>query len=300
MFEKYEIEILRFFRSISNDFSDFLMEAITFFGEQIVIVAILAFFYFIYDKKIGKKFAYIIFTSTNLNGVVKGLVARTRPFIYDPTLDSARIETATGYSFPSGHTQNSFTVYFSIAHQFKKKYIWFICVVISILIALSRIILGVHYPTDVIAGAFFGLLSAFGASYIHDRFAKTYKSELLVYLCTFACFIPFNFIFFREKFTDIEIYKDFYKAFAMFAGFMFAFIIDEKYINFDNNVPLKTKLFRLLGAGISYLLINFGLKLILPSDNIFSVIFRYFLITFVTLGLYPLIFKNLLFKKKAN
>ena len=86
----------------------------------------------------------------------------------------------------------------------------------------------------------------------------------------------------------------------MFAGFMFAFIIDEKYINFDNNVPLKIKLFRLLGAGISYFLINYGLKLILPSDNIFSVIFRYFLITFVTLGLYPLIFKNLLFKKKAN
>ena len=123
MLNEFEINILRFFRNVSNNFIDFLMEVFSFLGEQFVVVIILALIYFIYDKKVGRKIAFVIFTSINLNGIIKGTVQRIRPFVYDLNLNPARLETATGYSFPSGHTQNSSTVFYTVSNHFKKNYL---------------------------------------------------------------------------------------------------------------------------------------------------------------------------------
>ena len=297
MLNEFEINILRFFRNISNNFLDFLMEVFSFLGEQFVVVIILALIYFIYDKKVGRKIAFVIFTSINLNGIIKGTVQRIRPFVYDLNLDPARLETATGYSFPSGHTQNSSTVFYTVSNHFKKNYLWIITILITILIGFSRIFLGVHYVTDVIVGMALGILCAFLFSYLYEKFATNFKNELILYISTFIISIPFVFIFFKKDYKEIEVFKDFYKSFALYFGYICAFIIDEKFINFDNNVSFKTKAVRLFGAGICYILINYGLKLILPVDNIFFVALRYFCITFITLGIYPLLFKKILFKK---
>ena len=160
MLNNFELDILRFFRKISTSFTDAILEFITIFGEQIIIVAILAFFYFAYNKNLGKKIAYTLFTSLSLNGAIKGVVSRPRPFVLDPLLGAERVETATGFSFPSGHTQASSTFFYTTAFYFKKKLLWIFCIVITILIGFSRIGLGVHYPTDVIVGMILGILCA--------------------------------------------------------------------------------------------------------------------------------------------
>lgn len=300
MLNNFELDILRFFRKISTSFTDAILEFITIFGEQIIIVAILAFFYFAYNKNLGKKIAYTLFTSLSLNGAIKGVVSRPRPFVLDPLLSAERVETATGFSFPSGHTQASSTFFYTTAFYFKKKLLWIFCIVITILIGFSRIGLGVHYPTDVIVGMILGILCAIFLSILFDKCIKNFKSELLMYLASFIIFVPFIFIFYSNNYNKVLIHKDFYQMVMMFGGFICAFIIDEKLVQFDTNVSLKTKILRLIGAGISYVLVDYGLKFIFPKDLFILSLVRYFLITFVVLGIYPLIFKNILFKKQKK
>ena len=294
-----ELEFLRTLRDLSSPIIDAITEFITMFGEQYIMVFLLIVIYFAYNKVFGKKLAYIIFSSLCLNGSVKGIVQRTRPFVVDPSLDSVRKETATGFSFPSGHTQNSSTIYLGIAYNntWKKRVVWIIAITLSILIALSRLVLAVHYPTDVLVGFIFGTICAVGLSFIYNKYAKDLNKETILFLITFILFLQFCFIFYKKNYSDIYIYKNFYTAYAMFGGFIIGNFLEGKFVNFNNETTLLKKIFRLIGAVVLYIIINFGLKAILPSENIFCDIFRYFMITFVIIGIYPIVFKNLLFKK---
>ena len=297
--QNLELQFLRFLRGISNPFVDFFTEAITFLGEEYIIIFLLVILYFTIDKKLGKKIAYIIFTSTSLNGAIKGLVSRPRPFVVDPTLDSVRKQTATGHSFPSGHTQNATSTYIGIAYNnnYKRKMFIIIAIIISLLIGFSRLVLAVHYPTDVLFGFILGSICAISLSILFNKFATNSKNEHLLYIFTFIIFIPLAFIFYKPTYEEIHIYKGFYTIISMFAGFILGSLIEAKYVNFHNNVSLKIKAIRILGVGIIYLLIQIGLKAILPKQIIFIDMFRYFMLTFTILGIYPLLFKNNLFKK---
>ena len=85
----------------------------------------------------------------------------------------------------------------------------------------------------------------------------------------------------------------------MYAGFIAAYAIEEKYVKFSCDTSTRKKLLRLLGAALSVLLIKVGLKEIFKiflEDSIFLDMIRYFLMTFVCMGLYPLLFKRNLFK----
>lgn len=296
----FEISIIKALRDLSTPFIDGLLQAITFLGEQYVLIALLAVVYFIFDKKAGQRIAYAIFTSLSLNGAVKGVVKYERPFVYDTSYDPVRVETATGYSFPSGHTQNASVVYTSIALQFKKKWLAWVLGIIIVLIGLSRVGLGVHYPKDVIVGWIFGIGCAFLGNYLHRKFEDDIKKQALLYVITFALFLPFVFIFWRKDFADIKIYKDFYTGFSMFAGFIIGSLLERKFVDFNCQAPLPKRLLRLFGAIICVLLTQFGLAMVFPAGFILLDMFRYFLVSFVTLGLYPIIFKNNLFKNSVS
>lgn len=297
-----ELDFLHSLRNISNPFCDTLFEVITMFGEETVLIAILAFFYFIYDKKIGQIIAYTLFTSLMVNHTIKGLVKYERPFHFDPTLDSVRVETATGYSFPSGHTHQAATLYSSIALNLqtkKKKLVWFIAITIIVLVGFSRLWLAVHYPKDVIVGFILGIGMTFLCNYLYKKFATSYKNSIILFLVSLLIFTPLLFVYYRSSYEDIYVFKNFYVCYAMYGGFIAAYALDEKYVKFSCNTSIRKKLFRILGALIAVLLIKIGLKEIfklLFADSIILDFIRYFLMTFVCMGLYPFLFRKNLFK----
>ena len=293
----FEISIIKTLRELSTPFIDGLLQTITFLGEQYVLIAVLAVVYFVFDKRAGQRIAYSIFTSISLNGAIKGVVKYERPFVYDTSYEPVRVETATGYSFPSGHTQNSSVTYISLALQAKKKWLFWVVGILIFLIGISRVGLGVHYPKDVLFGWILGIGCAFLGNYLHRKFEHDFKKISLLYVISFIIFLPFVFIFWHKDFSDIKIYRDFYTSYSMFAGFVAGSIWERKVLDFDCNAPLRKRLIRLLGAIICVIITEFGLDLVLPEGVILLDMLRYFLVSFVTLGLYPVLFKNSLFKK---
>lgn len=93
-----------------------------------------------------------------VNGIIKPVVSRTRPFVSIEELTLITRKPLDS-SFPSGHTSSAFVVSCAITWCLsgKKKWLGVILIIIASLIAFSRLYLGAHYPTDVIAGLLLGI-----------------------------------------------------------------------------------------------------------------------------------------------
>ena len=275
-----ELEILRHIQSIANPFFDFLFQLITMCGEQIVLISIISIIYWALDKKFGEYIAYSVLTSVLLNNAVKDIFKMKRP-IGEEGIRTLREKTATGYSFPSGHTQSSASFYGAMAIYLKKKAMYIIATIMIILIGFSRLYLGVHYPKDVIFGGILGVLTSLICYKLYNRF----ENKMLLYVITFIVFIPA--LTFAHS-------ADFIKGMGTYLGFVIGMYIEKKYVNFSIEGSTTVKVIRVLLGILILLVLQVGLKAIFPSETIFSFI-RYALISFVGIGIYPMIFKKLKF-----
>lgn len=109
--------ILYFFESIRNPVLDFFFSTITHLGEETVFIVLAVIFFWCIDKKQGYYLLTVGFIGTVLNQFLKIFFRIPRPWVKDTSftiVESARAE-ATGYSFPSGHTQSSVGVFGAMA-----------------------------------------------------------------------------------------------------------------------------------------------------------------------------------------
>jgi membrane-associated phospholipid phosphatase len=114
------------------------------------------------DADIKKKSIYIgetFIVSTFIAVAMKYAIKRNRPFVTYPELDKQ--SAGGGYSFPSGHTSVAFATATSLSFAFPKWYVIAPSFVWASSVGYSRMDLGVHYPTDVLAGAIVGSGSAY-------------------------------------------------------------------------------------------------------------------------------------------
>ena len=125
------------------------------------------------DSILARKGLYIfgsVATTFALTTTLKYAVHRQRPYITYPFLDNQSVES--DYSFPSGHTSSAFGVATSVSLAFPKWYVVAPAYTWASLTAYSRLHLGVHYPSDVLAGAFVGAGCAVLTHYINKKIFK--------------------------------------------------------------------------------------------------------------------------------
>ena len=112
------------------------------------------------------------------NGILKLLIARPRPFLTNTDI-TPLIPPPAGFSFPSGHSVSSFAVAFVLYQLLPKRY-GVPAVIIAVLIALSRLYLGVHYPSDVLAGMIIGLVISKTAIWLTKKFDLSAKIDKII------------------------------------------------------------------------------------------------------------------------
>ena len=175
MFEfitKIDLSILYWIQDfLANDVMDALMVFITTLGDGgilwIAIAVVLLFFKKTRKCGIAMGIALVLGLIFG-NGIIKNVVGRIRPFQYvlehSGEVINLLIEKPGEYSFPSGHTQSSFAAATVIFINNKK---WGIpALIMAALIGFSRLYVFVHYPTDILVGAFFGVVWAISAVWI--------------------------------------------------------------------------------------------------------------------------------------
>jgi len=145
------MSFLYFLESIRNPVLDGLFALVTRAGEETLFIVAALILFWCLDKRQGFYIMLVGFIGTTVNQFLKITCRVPRPWVRDPDftiVESAR-EAASGYSFPSGHTQMSVGLYGAIARWNKNKLLRAVCLAVCILTPFSRMYLGVHYPSDV-------------------------------------------------------------------------------------------------------------------------------------------------------
>lgn len=147
------MKVLHFLAQLHNPVLDFIFQLITEIGDETVFLVVAILFFWCINKREGY---YILITGllgTLVNQFLKLICRIPRPWVRDPMFKHkvvpSAFEGASGYSFPSGHTQNVTGTFGAIALFARKNWLRITCIVIIILVAFSRMYLGVHTPLDV-------------------------------------------------------------------------------------------------------------------------------------------------------
>ena len=163
-----ELSILDWLQTLHTPFLNKIMVFITRLGDAGIIWIVLSIVLLLIPKtrKSGVVMVAALIVDVLLcNIVLKNLVARTRPYDVNTGVHLL-VAKLHDYSFPSGHTAASFASVTALYLAGEKK-IWKFALVLACLIAISRLYLYVHYPTDILGGVIFGSLSAWTVSYTH-------------------------------------------------------------------------------------------------------------------------------------
>ena len=173
MLTQIDFTILDYIRQhLTNPFADKFMTIITHLGDYGLLWIVLCIILMIIPRTRKSGYALAIAMIAGLvicNLLIKNIIARPRPFVINelPII----INAPMGYSFPSGHSSNSFIAATVIAMRYQKFAIP--VYILAGLIAISRVYLYVHYPSDVIAGATIGSAIAYAVVKIFDKKTKS-------------------------------------------------------------------------------------------------------------------------------
>jgi len=147
------IQVVLWFQQFSPAL-DLPFKAFTFLGDETFYLIFMPLFYWCIDRRTGARLFFLLLFSAYLNAAAKVLADQPRPFIYDPRVKA--IVHAGGGGMPSGHTQNAVVVWGFLAARSGKQISWLIAAFLMAGIPLSRVYLGVHFPTDLIGGYLMG------------------------------------------------------------------------------------------------------------------------------------------------
>lgn len=278
------------------------MSVITYLGDELCFMAIALLFFWC----INKRQAYFIFAvglaGSIVNQFLKLWFRIPRPWVIDPDftiVESAR-EAASGYSFPSGHTQNAVGTFGAIAINSKEKWIRVVCVLLMLIVPFSRMYLGVHTPLDVAVSMLVAavLISLFYPMFKSDE--QIYKKTLIIMLAVIFLSVLYMFFVLLYKFpADIDPHnfasgiKNAYTFMGSLLGLLVVLFVDNKYINFDTKAPLIGQILKyVLGLALVVAvksLLKAPLNAVFNGGQIANLV-RYFLMVLFAGCIWPLSF----------
>jgi len=273
------LALQEFRNGIGGVFADFLSK-MTWFGEMNVALVIMAVLYWCVSKSFG---AYLLMGWSGnriVNGFLKVTACAYRPWIRDarivPYGDS--MTTATGYSFPSGHSMNAASLFGggAVRRELPRALRVALGVVLA-LVAFSRIYLGVHAPQDILVGAAAGLL-VMGLTARLIRWIDARPGRDLPVMCAgiaiaaavavYAAVKPYpaDYDAAGKLLVDgAKMANDTYKGVGWCVGFLAGWVLERRWVGFSTDVPLTTRLTRLTIGLLGYYAVSLILMPLLKA-----------------------------------
>ncbi len=277
-----------------------LMLTITHLGAETAFLVTALIIFWCVNKRQGYYILSVGFVGTIANQFMKLWFRVPRPFELDPDFHCLpqAFEGASGFSFPSGHTQSSVGTFGGIAHSVKNKTVRWICIAIAVLVPFSRMYVGVHTPLDVCVAAAIALILIFllkpvvyGADGKNMPFLLFAMSLLAVgYLCFVELYaFPEDVNYDRLK-SGIE---SAYTLLGALLGLLVVYFADEKWLKFPTKAVWWVQILKVVLGLLIVLAVKEGLRT--PLNLLFAEkigrLVRYFLVVVVAGLVWPLSFK---------
>lgn len=294
------MEILYFLEKIRIPVVNEFMLAITYLGDEIAFLAIALVLFWCIDKRQGYFILSVGFIGTLLNQFLKLWFRVPRPWDLDKNftiLEQAR-EGASGYSFPSGHTQSSVGTFGGIAYTTKNRCVRLIAILIAIVVPLSRMYIGVHTPADVLVSA---VIALFFILVLHPIIYKN-DGKAMPFLIVFMSLAAIAYLCFVEFYrfpSDVDQenlasgIKNAYTLVGALAGLIVVYIVEKKWIKFPIRAIWWAQILKVLIGLVIVLAVKSGLST--PFAAVFGEklgrAIRYFVVVIVAGAVWPLSFK---------
>ena len=283
----FELTFLKWLEGLRTSFLNTLFEGITMLGEETLIILLVVALWFAVDKKLAQQVFFVTATSLSVNGIIKNFAKVPRPFTKG--ISCVRPDTATGYSFPSGHTQGFATWSSFFAVKFKKTWLTILVAVLVGLVAISRLYLGAHYPSDVIVAIALGVGLSVFCNYLFEKVKDVKK----LYLSTLLILTPFIVYFLC---VADPLFADLFKTFGMVGGMVLVAFLDEKTEPLSYDVAWWKKLIRIVVGVVLALVLKEMIKLFKGDIILVNLVIdalRYFIVVMAVGYLCPLLFKKI-------
>ena len=297
------MDILYALEKIRTPFWNGVMSAVTQLGGEVIFIVAAVVVFWCVSKWEGYYLMTIAFCGTVLNQFLKLICRVPRPWVRDPNftiVESARAE-ATGYSFPSGHTQNAIGLFGGMARWGGRRWVRLGLTALALVIAFSRMYLGVHTPADVGVSLVLAAALVLGLYPLMRRAQE--KPGYVGYVLAAMLVVSGGFVVFVEAYgfsadTDAENLAsgigNAWKMLGAVAGMTLAWLLDRRYIHFETQAVWWVQVIK-VAVGMALLLaIKSGLKApllaLLGHEGLAGGV-RYFLLVLVAGAVWPLVFR---------
>lgn len=297
------MDILYALEKIRTPFWNGVMSAVTQLGGEVIFIVAAVVVFWCVSKWEGYYLMTIAFCGTVLNQFLKLICRVPRPWVRDPNftiVESARAE-ATGYSFPSGHTQNAIGLFGGMARWGGRRWVRLGLTALALIIAFSRMYLGVHTPADVgvslvlAAALVLGLYPLMRRAQDKPRYMGYVLAAMLVVSGAFVVFVETcGFPADMDAENLASGIGNAWKMLGAVAGMTLAWLLDRRYIHFETQAVWWVQVLKVVVGMALLLAIKSGLKApllaLLGHEGLAGGV-RYFLLVLVAGAVWPLVFR---------
>lgn len=253
-------------QQFSNGVLDAVFTVATYLGKEQFYMLFLPVLYWCINKHLGRALSVVFLLSEYVNTLLKDAFGLPRPHDFDTRIRAPLPETSP--SFPSGHAQGSLVLWGAMGALVRRRWMWIVSVVLILLISLSRIYLGVHFPQDVLGGWVIGIV-LLGVYFWLRRVARGIILSLSVQLGIALALPVILFALHPSEGTALITGV----AFGMLPGF----VLEEHFVRFRADGAWWKRVLRFVVGVIPLLALYLGLKLVFPEGDVFRFV-RYALV----------------------
>jgi membrane-associated phospholipid phosphatase len=269
----------------------------TLLGYEAFYLIVLPLIYWCIDRQIGIRLGCLALLSGWLNSVLKYVFAIPRPS--DPRIQMLNPRPETSPSFPSAHAQNAVANWGYLAYAFRSPILWIVAIVAIVGIGLSRPVLGVHYPQDVIGGWLIGLLLLVVYIRVAPPIERWAKQQATAVQAALVIVVPVLLMFLHPTDNDGRYpAQDATLFMSALVGLGLGLIMERAWVRFRVDGAWWRRGLRYLAGVLVVALFYLGPRLILPEEMAPSLeaalrFLRYALLGWVASFLCPWLFVKL-------
>jgi len=253
-----------------------IMKFVSLLGYGELYIVLVAFLYWSINYKSAIRVGFTLFLGTQINMVSKLTLKSPRPYWLDSSISAHGAEDSFG--MPSGHAQGSMLFWGQFAYTAKKNWFYIVTAVIIFLTGISRVILGVHFPSQVVVGWLLGFFTIVTANYFEKPFIRWFsKKRLISQLALILIFSSISIIYIgvlsyiQEPWSIPDNWincsaslRDSFIGLIQVSGMLFGFIsgaiLLKRYFTFNSDGTIFKRGLRFLGGLIVIFSIWYGLK----------------------------------------